>query len=161
MDLKIASKCFVEKDSGLIVYSAGSSIPAKSINACKQKAFIITEDGDTDRFSGEGMGVIHQATDKDFNFLEAQVRELDAERNQSVLISIFISLTGTRHKTRRRQVTSIPPTLITPGATGPTVIPSAAATLGMPETIVTQAQYVLATTPNLGMPTRVDQEVSV
>ena len=51
--------------------------------------------------------------------------------------------------------------LITSGATGPTVIPSAAATSGMPETIVTQAQEDLATTTNVGTPARVDQEVSV
>ena len=137
MDLKIASKCFIEKDSDLIVDSACSGIPAKSIIVCKQKAFIITKDGDIERFSGEGMGVIYQATDKDFNFLEAQVRELDAERNQSVLTSIFRSLTGNRCKTRRRQVNGILPTLITWCATGPTVIPSVAATPGTSETIVT------------------------
>ena len=96
MDLKIASKCFVEKDSDLIVDSAGSRIPAKSVTVCKQKAFIITVDGDIDRFSGEGISVIYLATDEGFNFLEAQVRELDAERNQSVLTSIFTTLTGTK-----------------------------------------------------------------
>ena len=35
------------------------------------------------------MGVIYQAIDQDFNFLEAQVRELEAERNQGVLTSIL------------------------------------------------------------------------
>ena len=30
------------------------------------------------------MDVIYQAIDKDFNFFEAQVRELNAERNQSI-----------------------------------------------------------------------------
>ena len=124
-------------------------------------AFIITEDGDIDQFSSEGMGVIYQAADEDFNSLEAQVRELDAQRNQSVLTSIFRSLTGTKYKTRRRQVTSIPPMLITPGATDPAVMPSVEAIPGMPETIVTQAQEVLATTTHLGTPRRVDQEVSV
>ena len=78
-------------------------------------------------FSGEGMGVISQTTDGDFNFLEAEVRELDAERNQNVLTSIFRILTDTRCMTRKRQVTSIPPMPITLVATGPTVIPSAAA----------------------------------
>ena len=71
MDLKIAGKCLVEKDSDLIVDSAGSRIPAKSVIVCKQKTFVITKDGHIDRFSGEGMGVIYQATDEDFNFLEA------------------------------------------------------------------------------------------
>ena len=119
MDLKIASKCFVEKDSGLIVDSAGSRIPAKSVIVCKQKAFIITEEGDINRFSGEGMGVIYQAADENFIFLETQVRELDAERNQSVLTSIFRSLTGTGQKTRIWQVTGILPMPITPGTIGP------------------------------------------
>ena len=50
---------------------------------------------------------------------------------------------------------------ITLGATGPTVIPSTAAIPGMPETIVTQGQEVLAKTTDLGTPKRVDQEVSV
>ena len=105
--------------------------------------------------------VSYQTADKDFNFLEAQVREIDTERNQSVLTSIFRTLTGTRHRTRRRQVTSIPPTPIILGARGITVIPSVAAILGMPETTVTQTQEVLATTTDLGTPTRVDQEVSM
>ena len=46
------------------------------------------------------MDVIYQANDEDINFLEAQVRELDAERNQCIITSIFRTLTGTRHKTR-------------------------------------------------------------
>ena len=69
------------------------------------------------------MDVIYQAADKDFNFFEAQVRELDAE---SIITSIFRTLTGTKHRTRR-QVTCIPPMLITPGAANPTTIPSMAA----------------------------------
>ena len=161
VDLKIASKCFVEKGSGLIVDSAGSRIPVKSVIVSKQKVFIITKDEDIDRYSSEGLGVICQATDEDFNFLEAQVGELDAERNQSVLISIFRSLTDTRDKTTRRQVTCIVLMLVTLGANGPTVIPSVKAIWGMHETIVTQSQEILATTTNLGTPTRVDQEVSV
>ena len=82
MDLNIACQCFIEKDSLIVVDSAGSIIPAKAIIVCKEMAFIITEDGYIDRFSGEGMGVIYQAAGKDFNFLEAQVRELFPERKQ-------------------------------------------------------------------------------
>ena len=51
--------------------------------------------------------------------------------------------------------------LVTPGITGLTVTSSAAATTDMLETITTQAQEVLATTPNLGIPTTVDQEASM
>ena len=49
-------------------------------------------------FSAEEMDVTYQASDEDFNFFEAQVRELDTERNQSILTSIFRTITGTRHK---------------------------------------------------------------
>ena len=55
----------------------------------------------------------------DFTFFESQVRDLNAERNQSLINSIFRTLTGTRCKIRRRQVTSIPPTPITLGAASP------------------------------------------
>ena len=50
------------------------------------------------------MDVTYQATDEDFKFFEAQVRELDVERKQSILTSLFRTITGTRHKIRRRQV---------------------------------------------------------
>ena len=51
-----------------------------------------------DRFAGEDMDVIYQATDEDFNFFEAQVRELDDERNQSIITSILepLQVLGTR-----------------------------------------------------------------
>ena len=71
MDFKIASKYFIEQGSDLIVHSAGNRIPEKSIIFCKKRAFIITEDGDIDKFSGEEMNVIYQASGEDFNFCEA------------------------------------------------------------------------------------------
>ena len=37
-----------------------------------------------------------------------QVRELKEEKNQSILVSVFRALTGSRHRTRRRQMTGIP-----------------------------------------------------
>ena len=129
MDIKVVAKCFIEEGSGLIVDAAGNRIPAKSVIFCKKWPFIITEDGNIDLFAG-GDGC-HQATDEDFNFLENKARYLNAERNQSILTSIFITLTGTRCKTRRRQVTGIPPMLITLGVASPTVIPSMAPNPGM------------------------------
>ena len=62
MELKIMSKCFIEKDSDLIVDSAVNRIPAKLVIFCKKRAFIITKDGDVDTFSEEEMDVIYQAT---------------------------------------------------------------------------------------------------
>ena len=82
------------------------------------------------------MDVIYQTADQDFNFLENQVRDLNAESNQSIITSIFRTLTGTKHKTRRKKVTSIPPMPINLGAASPTVIPSVAAN---PGTSVTNA----------------------
>ena len=79
MDLKIAGKCFFEQDSDLIIDSAGIRIPAKLVIFGMKRAVIITEDGDINRFSGEEMDVICQATNEDINFFEAQARELDAE----------------------------------------------------------------------------------
>ena len=98
MDLKIASKCFIEQGLDLIVDSAGKRIPVKSAIFCKKRSFIITEDGDINNFTGEERDVIYQATDEDFNYFEAQVRELDAKRNQSIIASILGSLKvqGTR-----------------------------------------------------------------
>ena len=107
------------------------------------------------------MDVIYQEADKDFNFFEAWVRELDAERNQSILTSLFRTITGTKCKTRRRQVTSILPTPINLGAASPTIIPNVATTLGTPVTITTQAQEALAATTVLDTPAMVEQELSV
>ena len=158
MDLKIARNCFIEQGSDLIVDSAGNRITTKLVIFCKKKAFIITKDGDISKFSGEEMDVIYQVADEDFNFLKAQLRELDAERNQSILTSLFRTITDTRHETRRRQVTGIPPTPITLGVASPT---NMAKTLGTPVTITTPAQEALAATTVLDTPEMVQQELSV
>ena len=73
MDLKIAGKCFTEQGSDLTVDSSDNRIPAKLVIFCKKRAFIISEDGDIDKFAGEEINVIYQAVDED-NFFEAQVR---------------------------------------------------------------------------------------
>ena len=63
------------------------------------------------------------------------------------------------YKTRKRQVIGIPPALITPGAASPTIIPSMAATLGMPVTTRSPVQVVLAIV--LNTPARVEQKLSI
>ena len=146
MGFSIARKCFIEQGSDLVADSAGNRIPAKSIIFCKKRVFIITKDGDIDKFSGEEMDVIYQASDKDFNFLETQIRELYAERNQSILTSIFRTITGTRYKTGKRQVAGIPPVAITPSVTSPTIVPTAATTPGTPVTTVIPVLEALAVT---------------
>ena len=96
------------------------------------------------------MDVIYQATYEDFNLLESQVRELDAKKKTKYTNSIFRTLTGTRHKTRR-QVTSIPPAPITLGAASPTFIPSVAANPGTSVTNTNPAKE--ASTAALNAPT--------
>ena len=124
----MTDECFIEQSSNLVVDSTGNRIPARSVIFYKKRAFIITEDGDIEKFTGEEVDAIYQDADEDFSFFETWVKELDAERNQSIITSNFRTLTGTRCKTRKRQVISIPPMLITLGAVNPTIIPSVAAT---------------------------------
>ena len=38
------------------------------------------------------------------------------ERSQGLITSMFRALTGSRHKTKRKQITGIPPTLVTIGS---------------------------------------------
>ena len=105
------------------------------------------------------MEAIYQAADGELSFFETQDKELNVERNQSIITSIVRTLTDTRHKTRRRQVTSITPMLITLGAASPTIIPSMAATPDMPVSIMTEVQEAL--TEDLNTPAVVEQELSV
>ena len=98
------------------------------------------------------MDVIYQAADENLNFFEADVRDLDAERNQSILTNIFRTITDTRCKTRRRQVSGIPPMPIILGEPSPTIIPSVATTSGMPVPKTTPVQEALATTTVLDSP---------
>ena len=60
---------------------------------------------------------VYPTDERYFNFLEDQVKELKAEKNQSNSASMFQALTGSRHRTRRRQVTGIPPMPITSEST--------------------------------------------
>ena len=105
------------------------------------------------------MDVISQAAGKDFNFFKAQVRELDVERNLNTLTSLFRTITGTKHNTRRGQVTGIPPMPIILDVASPTIIPSVATALGTPVTIMSPAQEALATTTVSDTPAMVEQEL--
>ena len=76
MDLKVAGKCFIEQGSGLVVDKLGNKLPAKSVLFCKMTPFIITEDGDIDKFKGGKIDAIYQADDQYFNFFKEQVKEV-------------------------------------------------------------------------------------
>ena len=72
-------------------------------------------------------------------YFEGQVRELQAERSQGIITSVFGALMGSRHKTRRRQVTSIPSTPVTAGSATTTTVPDMPVTSTPP----TQVNIVL------------------
>ena len=51
---------------------------SKIVPALPYIILIITEDGGNDKFSGEVMHIIYQASDEDFNFFKTQGMELKA-----------------------------------------------------------------------------------
>ena len=61
-------------------------------------------------------------SDKYFEFLKQQVKELHMERGQGFITSMFRALTSSRCKTRRKQVTGIPPTPVTIGSHTPAAL---------------------------------------
>ena len=88
----------------------GNRLPAGSVIMCKLTPFVIMKDGDIDYVGGGKMEMVCWADDEYFEFFDQQVRELHMERSQAFITSVFRALTGSRHKTRRRQVTGISPT---------------------------------------------------
>ena len=119
MENTIAAQCFVEQDTGLMLDMAGNKLPAGSVITCKPTPFVITEDGDIDYLGCGKMGMVYQADDRYSKFLDQQVKELHMERSQGFITSIFRALTGSRCKTRRKQVTGITPTPVTIGSHTP------------------------------------------
>ena len=61
------------------------------------------------------MTMCEVADDEYFEFLDQQVKEPHMEKSQGFITSVFRAPTGSRCKTRRKQVTGIPPTLVTIG----------------------------------------------
>ena len=132
MDLKIIGKCFVKQGSGMFIDEVGNNLPVKSILFCKMTPFIITEDGNIDKFKGGKIDAIYQADDQYLNIFEELVRELKAEKSQGIITGVFWALTGGRCKTRRRQVTGIPPTPVTMGTATPVTATDVQATPTLP-----------------------------
>ena len=92
---------------------AGNRSPVGSVIMCKLTPLVITKDGDINYVGGGKMEIVYQADDEYFEFLDQQVKELHMERSQGFITSVYRALTGSRCKTRSRQVISIPPTLVT------------------------------------------------
>ena len=97
------------------------------------------------------METVYQVDDQCFEFFEGQVREWQVERNQGFITSVFQTLIGSRHKTRRRQVTGIPPTPVTSGSATPVTAPDAQATMVLPTQVET-AQIKSTPEPLISIP---------
>ena len=63
--------------------------PCKISLFCRMTHFIITEDGDIDNFVGGKVNTIYQADDQYFNFFKEQAKELQVEKSQSIITSVF------------------------------------------------------------------------
>ena len=119
MESTIAAHCVVEQDTGLVLDMVGNKLPAGSVIMCKLTAFVITEDSDIDFVGGSKMEMVYHSYNQYFEILNQQVKELHMERNQGLIKSVFRALTGSRHKTRRKQVTGILLTPVTIGSHTP------------------------------------------
>ena len=113
MECTIAVQCSVEQETSLVLDMAGNRLPAGSVTMCKLTPFVITKDGDINYMGSGKMEMVYWADDEYFEFLNQQVKGLHMERSQGFITSMFGALKGIRHKTRRRQVTGILPTLVT------------------------------------------------
>ena len=92
---------------------AGNKLQTKSVVMFQMTPLVITEEEDVDHFASGKMENIYHADKRYFDFLKHQVKELKAEKNQNILASMFRAFTGSRYRPRRRQVTGIPPMLVT------------------------------------------------
>ena len=63
---------------------------------CQMTPFVITKEGNIDHFTGGKMENIYHVDERYFDFLEEQVKDLKAEKNQNILASMFRALTGSR-----------------------------------------------------------------
>ena len=82
MASQISAKCFVEQETGFLVQEAGNKLQAKSVVMCQMTPFVITEEGNTSHFTGGKMENIYHVDERYFDFVEDQVKELKAEKNQ-------------------------------------------------------------------------------
>ena len=120
-----------QTESGMVIDEAGNKLLVKSVMFCRMMPFVITEEGDIDDFAGGKMEAVYQADDQ---FFEGQVKELHVEWSQRIIMSVFRALTGSRHKTRRRQMTGIPPMPVMAGSTTPTTKANAQVSAAQVET---------------------------
>ena len=130
MDLKVIGKCFFKEGSGMVIDEACNKLPA---------VYLILQN-DSLRYHRQWwhrqvwwweMDAIYQADDRYFDFFEEKVRKLQVKKSQGIITSVFQALTGSRCKTRRKQVT-IPPTPLIMGIATPVTAIDAQATPTLP-----------------------------
>ena len=114
MASQVADQCFMEQKTGFLVHEMGNKLQAKSMVIYQSTPYMVTEEGDIDHFAGGKMENIYHVDDRYSNFLQEQVDNLKAEKNQSFLTDMLRALTDNRSRTRCWQVTGIPPMPITP-----------------------------------------------
>ena len=76
MDLMVIGKYFVKQGSGMVIDEVDNKLQVKSILFCKMTPFVITKDGNIDKFKGGKIDAIYQADDQYFKFFEDQVSKL-------------------------------------------------------------------------------------
>ena len=102
MASQVTAQCLTEQETGFLVDEMGNKLQAKSMVMCQSTPYMVTEEGDIDHFAGGKMENIYHADDRYSNFLEEQVKELKAEKNQSFLANMFRALRGSICRTRHR-----------------------------------------------------------
>ena len=115
MESIIAAQCFVEQETSLVLDMADNKLPAGLVIMCKLTPFVIMEDGEIHYMGGGKIEMVYWGDDKYFKVLNEQVKEFHKKRSQRFITSVFGALTGSRCKTRQKQVTGIPPTSVTIG----------------------------------------------
>ena len=73
---------------------AGNKLLAKAVIICKMTPFIFTEEGDIDYLAGSKMETVYQVDDQYFEFLEKLLSEVQAQRSQGIITSVFRVLMG-------------------------------------------------------------------
>ena len=98
MASQVRAKHSMEQETGFLVDVAGNKLQAISMMKCQMTPFVIPKEGNVDHFAGGKIENIYHAEERDLDFLEEQVKDLKAEKNQSILVSMFRALTGSRCK---------------------------------------------------------------
>ena len=109
MASKVSVQCFIQQETGFLIDELGTKLHAKSMVMCKSIPYVVTEEGDIDHFVGGTMENIYHTDDRYSGILERQVKKLKAEKSQSFLGNMLRVLTGSRSRTRCRQLTGIRP----------------------------------------------------